>query len=161
VFFEEIFRKLQEQEVDYLVVGGVALMLHGVVRMTADLDLMVMLTESNLEKFVAVMNDMGFRPRVPVPAESFISASNRKSWIEEKNMQVFSFFQPSQAISLIDVFVKEPIPYDELKKDAEAKQLGPITIPVVSIAGLIQLKQLAGRPQDLEDIKSLREIMKS
>jgi hypothetical protein len=160
MFFEDIFRRLQEENVDYLVVGGVAVMLHGVVRMTADLDLMVMLTEGNLEKFVSVMNDLGFRPKVPVPAESFISEANRRTWIEEKNMQVFSFLHPDQAISLIDVFVKEPISYDELRRGAEMKYLDEIAIPVVSINDLIRLKKLSGRPQDLEDIKSLEEVQK-
>jgi hypothetical protein len=160
MFFEELFRRLEQDGVDYLVVGGVAVMLHGVVRMTADLDLMVALTEENLKKFVSIMKDLGYRPRVPVTADSFISEVNRKTWIEEKNMQVFSFLHPDRAISLIDVFVTEPISYRDLKEDEVVKMLDDIQIRVVSIAGLISLKRLAGRPQDLEDIKSLEEVGK-
>jgi len=41
VFCEEVFRKLGDKKVKYAVAGGVALVLHGVVRLTADLDLIV------------------------------------------------------------------------------------------------------------------------
>ncbi len=44
VFYEEVFRKLSDREVKYAVAGGVALVLHGVVRLTADLDLIVELS---------------------------------------------------------------------------------------------------------------------
>lgn len=158
MFFEDIFRRLQANDVDYLVVGGVALMLHGVVRMTADLDLMLSLREDNLQRFVAIMKELGFRPKVPVPADSLVSEKNRRAWAEEKNMQVFSFYHPEQPISLIDVFVTEPIPFSELKKTFVSKSLDDVTIPVVSIQNLIKLKKLAGRPQDLEDIKALEMI---
>lgn len=57
MFYEAIFEKLNESHVDYIVVGGVALVLHGVVRLTADLDLMVYLESNNLSNFVNIMYD--------------------------------------------------------------------------------------------------------
>jgi hypothetical protein len=59
MLFEEIFRELNRRKIDYIVVGGVAVVMHGVVRLTADLDLMVHLEEKNLTKFVKVMNELG------------------------------------------------------------------------------------------------------
>jgi len=52
--YEDIFTKLNERKVNYLVVGGIALVLHGVVRLTADLDLIVKLQSDNLAKFISV-----------------------------------------------------------------------------------------------------------
>ena len=158
VFFESLFRRLQERKVDYLVVGGVAVVLHGAVRMTADLDLMVALNEKNLLDFVAVMKEAGFRPRVPVPAEAFASAENRRGWLSENGMQVFSFYHPEEMISLVDVFVHEPLPYDELRKAAAVKHVDDVAIPVASKVDLIRLKKIAGRPQDIEDIKALEAL---
>jgi predicted nucleotidyltransferase len=158
MFFETLFRKLQEKKIDYMVVGGVALVLQGAVRMTADLDLMVALNENNLTAFVAVMNEMGFRPKAPVSAEAFISAENRESWMRDKGMQVFSFYHPEEMVSLVDVFVHEPIPYNEMSKRRDEKVLDDIIIPVVSIQDLIRLKRIAGRPQDIEDIKALEAL---
>jgi predicted nucleotidyltransferase len=158
MFFETLFRKLQGKKIDYMVVGGVALVLQGAVRMTADLDLMVALNENNLTAFVAVMNEMGFRPKAPVSAEAFISAENRESWMRDKGMQVFSFYHPEEMVSLVDVFVHEPIPYNEMSKRRDEKVLDDIIIPVVSIQDLIRLKRIAGRPQDIEDIKALEAL---
>lgn len=158
MFFESLFRKLQEKEVDYLVVGGVALVLQGAVRMTADLDLMVALDENNLTAFVAVMNELGFRPKAPVPAEAFISEENRASWLRDKGMQVFSFYHPGEMVSLVDVFVHEPIPYREMSEKVDVKVVEDFAIPVASVQDLIRLKRIAGRPQDIEDIKALEAL---
>ncbi len=158
MFFETLFRKLQENKIDYMVVGGVALVLQGAVRMTADLDLMVALDESNLTRFVAVMNDMGFRPKAPVPAEAFISTENRESWVQNKGMRVFSFYHPGEMVSLVDVFVNEPIPYREMRERVDLKVIDDFIIPVASVQDLIRLKQIAGRPQDIEDIKALEAL---
>jgi predicted nucleotidyltransferase len=158
MFFETIFRRLQEQQVDYLVVGGVAVVLHGVVRMTADLDLMVALDRENLLRFIKVMEEAGFRPRLPVAAEDFAVEEIRTKWRDEKGMEVFSFYHPQEMISLVDVFVHEPLPYRELRERAEQMKLDDITIPVAAIDDLISLKRRAGRPQDLEDIRALEAL---
>lgn len=161
MFYEELFEKLNSSNVDYVVVGGVALVLHGVVRLTADLDLMVHLEEANLSKFVKIMNELGYRPKVPVKAEEFVSAKNRAAWINEKNMKVFSFFHPQRPINLVDVFVEEPVDYDLIRSDVVKIMSGSVSIPVVSIKNLIKLKEISGRPQDIADIAALKEIEKS
>ncbi|MBI5407515.1 MAG: nucleotidyltransferase family protein [Nitrospirae bacterium] len=161
MFYEELFEKLNKSGIDYVVVGGVALVLHGVVRLTADLDLMVHLEESNLSKFVKIMNELGYRPKVPVKAEEFINTETRATWIREKNMKVFNFFHPESPINLVDVFVEEPLDYNLIKSEAMNIMSGNVSIPVVSVKNLIKLKEISGRPQDIADIAALREIEKS
>ena len=91
MFYEEVFRKLTDREVKYAVAGGVALVLHGVVRLTADLDLIVELSTENLRKFIRAINELGYKPKPPVDAEDFIDPLNRKAWKEEKAWK-FSVF---------------------------------------------------------------------
>lgn len=160
MFYEEIFRELNKRHIDYVVVGGVALVLHGVVRLTADLDLMLHLGENNLTKFVELLNKLGYKPKVPVKAENLIDPENRRSWFEEKNMQVFSFYHPKKGIMLIDVFIHEPISYDSIKSHSVKMKIGNLGIPVASVEDLIRLKEIAGRPQDMEDIKALKRLTK-
>ena len=50
MFFEKIFKALNENNVKYLVIGGAAVNLHGYVRVTHDLDLFIALNESNIKK---------------------------------------------------------------------------------------------------------------
>jgi len=132
--------------------------LHGAVRMTADLDLMVALDKENLHRFVEVMQEAGFKPRVPVNPEDFAIQEIREKWRTEKGMEVFSFYHPQEMISLVDVFVHEPLPYRELRERADLKELDDITIPIAAIDDLIHLKRMAGRPQDLEDIRALEAL---
>ncbi|MFQ5586429.1 MAG: hypothetical protein ACE5GF_06380, partial [Thermodesulfobacteriota bacterium] len=98
MFYEDVFRKLGDRTIKYAVVGGVALVLHGVVRLTADLDLLVELSDENLKNFVSAIGELGYKPKLPVDAEDFIDPSNRKRWREEKGMEVFSFYHPRRQI---------------------------------------------------------------
>ncbi len=160
MFYEDVFRKLREKNIRYAVAGGVALVLHGVVRFTADLDLIVDLEQENLKRFVQIMNELGYRPRVPVRAEDFLDPANRKTWKREKGMEVFSFFDQSRQMSLIDVFIDEKIPFEEIERDMVHVTAKGITIPVVSISHLKRLKKAAGRPQDIADIEALESLEK-
>lgn len=158
--YEDIFRKLNERKVNYVVAGGIALVLHGVVRLTADLDLIVKLQSDNLTKFISVMQELGYKPRIPVKAEEFIDPAKREMWIREKGMRVFSFYHPGKAIVLVDIFVDEPIEYRKLEAERKWIEAGGIKIPVISIKHLIKLKEISGRVQDIADIKALKEVMK-
>jgi len=158
MFYEEVFRELNKNKIKYVVAGGVAVVLHGVIRMTADVDLFVGLSEKNLLKFVEVLSGMGYRPKIPVKALDFVDASKREKWRKEKGMQVFSFFHLTRGYDLIDVFVYEPIKFNRAYKERKIINAKGLKIPIVSLKHLKELKRLSGRPQDLSDIKALEEI---
>jgi len=158
VFYEEVFRKLAQENVEYVVVGGVALVLHGVVRLTGDLDLFLEMGSANLGRFVGAMTALGYKPKVPVKAEDFIKPEKRRQWKKEKGMQVFSFYHPEKPMDLIDVFVDEPMPYEEVKRYKKVVEAKGIQIPVLSVKHLKQLKRISARPQDLADIEALEEM---
>jgi hypothetical protein len=160
MFYEEVFKGLNRKHIDYVVVGGVAFVLHGLIRLTADLDLMINLDEKNISKFVDIMNSLGYKPKIPVRADELIDPTKRRYWLKEKNMKVFSFYHPRQTISLIDVFIYEPIPYEKVKANSVKFKIGNFSFPVASVDDLIKLKRLSGRPQDLADIEALKRIKK-
>jgi len=160
MFYEDLFKELNKCHVNYMVVGGVALVLHGLVRLTADLDLMVYLEKKNLLTFIQLMDKLGYKPKVPVKATSLIDPETRKMWMDEKNMKVFAFYHPKDPIALIDVFINEPIDYMKAKKNSIKIKSGNVAIPVISIDDLIKLKELSGRAQDIADISGLEEIKK-
>lgn len=158
MFYEEVFRKLSDKEVKYAVAGGVALVLHGVVRLTADLDLIVELSTENLRKFITAIKELGYKPKPPVNAEDFIDPLNRTAWEKEKGMEVFSFYHPKMPMNLIDVFVNEPIGFNEIESEIVMFKARDIEIPVISKKHLKALKKKANRPQDIADIEALEEI---
>ena len=158
MYYEKVFRALQKGKVRYAVAGGVALVLHGVVRFTADLDLIVDLERENLDRFIAIMNDLGYQPRNPVNADELLIPENRAQWKREKNMEVFSFLNQAQPMAAIDVFIEEKIPFEDIMQDMLVVIAKDITIPVVSLLHLKKLKKAAARPQDLADIEALEAL---
>jgi len=158
MFYEEVFRELNRQKVRYLVVGGGAVVLHGVVRMTADLDLFVAFEEKNLLKFTNALTMLGYRPKIPVKASDFADKSNREKWKKEKNMLVFSFYHLKRYQDHIDVFVYEPVGFEKAYKEREIMTADLIKIPVISIKYLKKMKMIAARPQDLADIEALKQV---
>ena len=156
--FEVVFAALERAGVRYLVVGGVAVVLHGHPRFTADLDLVVDLDPANVLAAVGALGTLGYRPRAPVPAEALADAETRGRWIAEKGLTVFSFSSPNHPTTEIDVFVEEPFPFAEGWARASIADLGDVRVPVASRADLIAMKRRAGRPQDLEDVRVLEAL---
>jgi len=158
MLYHEIFKELAKERVKYAVTGGIALMLHGVVRFTADLDLIIELSDANVRHFLSVMKKLGYMPKQPVPADDFGSPAIRQKWAAEKNMVVFTFHHPIRRLELVDVFITEPVPFSEIEENIVQFAAGDVSIPVVSRELLKKLKRLAGRPQDLADIEILDEL---
>lgn len=159
MFYEEIFRELNKRNVRYLVVGGIAVNLYGVPRVTQDLDLLVDMGEENLKRLVEGLQELGYIPRVPVKAEDFIKPAMRKKWIKEKNMKVFSFFHSKIPVQEVDILISSPIKYEEAEKRKVVKRAGDITIPLVSIYDLMKMKEKVGRRQDVSDINMLKKVL--
>ena len=158
LFYEEVFKKLEENHIRYLVVGGIAVALYGAVRLTVDADIILELTVENIEKFVSAISKLGYKPKIPVNPIDFASPEKRKKWIEEKNMKVFSFWHPDRPLEIIDVFVDNPIPFEELESEKVIKKTKGFEIPIPSLRHLLKLKRISGRPEDLRDIELLERI---
>lgn len=159
MYYEDVFRKLNEKKVRYVVVGGVALVLHGVVRLTVDLDLMINLDEKNLLKFLDVLKSLEYKPKMPVKVAEFLDSKKRKKWMKEKNMKVFSFHNPKKPFNVIDVLIDEPISFEEIYKKRKIIKVDEVEIPIVSIDHLIKLKKMSAREHDIADIESLKNLL--
>jgi hypothetical protein len=150
-----IFDGLNRDDVRYIVVGGLAVVAHGYVRLTHDLDLVLDMDENNLKRAMKVLTALDYYPRVPVNAEDFAIAANREKWIVEKNMVVFSMTSDSHRDTVVDIFVRSPFDFAEEYQAALPFDLCGVRVPIVSKAALIKLKQEAARPKDLMDIEYL------
>lgn len=155
---ERVLAALEEAGVRYLVVGGVAVVLHGHLRVTADLDLVVQLGEDNLRRALRALTELGYRPRAPVSLESFADPEIRSRWIEEKNLQVFSLWNEDPGSFEVDLFVTEPFDFDQAHARAVRVPLESTRVTVVSREDLIRLKLQAGRPADRQDIEALEAL---
>lgn len=156
--FVSIFQLLNDANVRYVVVGGVATLLHGYVRVTADLDLIVDLDATEAEKAIRVLTGYGFKPRIPVDPLQFADSKVRTQWIDEKGMQVFSLYHLTTLGLTVDLFARHPIPFELLWQRSVLMDLGDTQVRVCSIDDLIEMKRQAGRHKDLDDIEQLIKI---
>jgi hypothetical protein len=155
--YEPLFAALSETR--YVVVGGLAVVLHGHARLTADVDLIVDLEPVEAEKAMRALESLGLRPRAPVRAVEFADPVVRGRWIAEKGMRVFSLWDPGNPLREVDVFVEHPILFDELFGRAQMVPVGATSIRIASIPDLILLKRAASRPEDLADIEALQALL--
>ena len=159
--FEPLFKALNDAGVRYVVVGGLAVVLHGHARMTVDVDLMVDLDEDQARRAIDALVGIGLTPRVPVNPRDFADRSLRESWIRDRGMQVFSMHDPSNPMRAVDLFVDHPIPFEEVWSRSNEMDLENTRVRVASIPDLIHMKRLAGRPQDQIDIEHLEAILEA
>jgi len=158
-FFEPVFDALESSGARYVVVGGLATVLHGFARLTADIDLVVDLEPDEAKKVLTALQAIGLRSRAPVGPFDFADPLVRRSWIDDKGMRVFSLWDPAEPLREVDLFVEHLMPFDELFARSELFELGANRVRIASIPDLIALKRLAGRPQDLQDIEALEAIL--
>jgi hypothetical protein len=158
MFYLKIFKELNKSGVKYLVIGGIAVNLHGYDRLTGDIDIMISFNRENVDRFISFSESLGFKPKVPVNIKDIADEKKRKSWIEEKNAKVFTIYNPENMFECIDVMIMEYIDFEAAYKNAEYAQAGELRIPLVSIDDLIKLKKIAGRERDKTDIRALQTI---
>jgi hypothetical protein len=143
IYYEKEIRELNKNRIKYLVVGGYAVNLYGVNRLTMDLDLMIDLSEEHLEKLLNVMDKLGFKTGVPKSKWSKVTAIAFKNDEEEKR---------------IDVFLKNPIDFDVAYGRRKVFKVGKLAISCVSMDDLLEMKNKANRIRDWIDIGSLKRI---
>ena len=154
----DLLQALSTNVVDFVLVGGMAVQLHGYSRMTYDIDLVLSMTDANLTRFIDIAKQFGLVPVIPVPIDSLKNASLIDQWHREKGMLAFALREPAIAGSVIDVLVRPDVSYERLNTDAVEGQLFGCTVKIASIEHLLEMKRIANRPKDLLDIRALEKI---
>ena len=77
---------MNEAGIRYLIVGGLAVNLHGYRRFTADVDILLALDKENLEKMTRIMRSMGYAERLPVELKELSDEKKIRQLLEEKGM---------------------------------------------------------------------------
>ncbi|HSR50516.1 MAG TPA: nucleotidyl transferase AbiEii/AbiGii toxin family protein [Acidobacteriota bacterium] len=156
--YRPVFEALDQAGVRFVVVGGLAVVLHGRARFTADVDLVLDLSPQQAGAAIDALEGLGLRPRLPVAASDFADPQRRQQWIEERGMDVFTLWDPSNPLLVIDLFARAPLPFRELWAEACVKEFVGLQVKVASLQHLIAMKRRAGRAIDLEDLRFLETL---
>jgi hypothetical protein len=154
----ELLQALSDAQVQYVLVGGLAVQLHGFLRSTFDIDLVLAMNDENLSRFIAVAQRYGMVPVIPVSIDSLRNASLIDQWHREKGMLAFALREPHIGGSVVDVLVRPDLPYDRLVANAVAGELFGRNVWIASIDDLLLMKRIANRPKDQLDIAALEKI---
>jgi hypothetical protein len=151
---------LNDAEVRYLIVGGLAVVAHGYVRYTQDIDIVLQLQRENVLRAMSALDAIGYRPLIPVPARDFADEQLRGTWIRDKGMIVFQMLNHDRPSTRLDIFVREPFAFDAEYARAKWEILFGERSPVVHVEELLRLKRECGRPTDLADVEQLEAVLK-
>ena len=152
MFISRIIKALQGRGVDPVIVGGYAVALHGAVRGTVDLDIVITLSHEAFTETETAFRDLGLQSRLPVSArEVFVF---REEYIHNRNLAAWSFINPDNPLEMVDIIITE----DAEQIDTITKSAFGMHIRVASIPELIRMKQASGRPQDIADIEALEKL---
>ena len=140
--FKDFLMALNQHGVEYIVVGGYAVILRGYSRSTGDLDIWINKTNSNFILLQKALQKFGL-PLEAVPEEQFFS----------EDFDVFSFGIPPNAIELMTAVkgVEFTVAYDA----ATMEKVDDISIKVIHLKNLLQAKKAANRSKDINDIENL------
>jgi hypothetical protein len=157
IIYEEILRDFQKHKVKYVLVGGIAFNLLGGMRNTADLDILVEMTDVNLAKIVKILSKRGYSVKQPVDPMGIADKETRRIWIKDKHMKAFNFYK-EEVLKEVDLIIESPVSFETAKKNASIVRIGAMRLPVISIDDLIKMKKKAARDIDLIDVEDLKSI---
>ena len=153
-----LLQTLVEAKVEFVLVGGLAVALHGYQRVTMDVDVVLAMDDGNLQRFLSIARTSGLRPTMPVEIESLAKPELIEQWHRDKGMLAFSLRGAETMATVLDVLVKPVVRFADLRRDATIVEVGAISVPVASIEHLIAMKTGTGRSKDIIDVEELRKI---
>lgn len=154
----ELLQSLSDARVEYVLVGGLAVQLHGFMRATFDIDLVLAMDEANLERFIGVANACGLQPNIPVPIDVLKDSSQIEQWHREKGMLAFPLREPQAGGMVVDILVRPEIQFDKLSLNAIVGELFGRKVMIAAIDDLLEMKRRANRTKDRLDVEALEKI---
>jgi len=150
-----IFEALDRGDVEYLVIGGVAVGFHGFVRGTKDVDIVPNPEPENLKRLAGVLSALDAQvegaddfkgEELPDPLDPDALALGG-NWVLSTRLGRFDVMQ----------WIGDDPLWEKLSPTAIATEIGGLPVKFASYENLVALKEQAGRPQDLIDLQRLRE----
>lgn len=158
MFYVDLFSALARHKVDYLLIGGLAVSLHGVERATMDVDITVAMNPDNLAALIDAAKELKLSPVLPVSLESLGDLELLRQWHAERHLEAFALRSADLVGVTVDVLLFPPVEFSGMALRADVFKVANTDIHVVSIDDLIALKQAVGRPIDVIDIEHLQRI---
>ncbi len=156
--YRTLFAALNDAGIRYLVVGGMAVNLHGYSRFTGDLDILLALDHDNLDRMGLLMEQHGYAQRLPIDVRLLSDKEQVQKFLTEKGMTAYSFIHPKFPNLSVDILAGDSLRFDEFDANKVILEALNTSIPVIAVDDLIGMKRSANRQKDIEDIEALLEL---
>ncbi len=127
MWIEKLIDSLERHRVKYAIVGGYALALHGVVRGTVDIDLVLKISRSNYQNAEKALLELSLTSRLPVGADDVFAF--RDEYILNKNMTAWNFTNPQDPTQAVDIIIS----HDLKGMRTDRIKAGKRILPVLSV----------------------------
>lgn len=151
-FVEKVCRALTDHGVRYALVGGYAVALHGAVRGTVDIDIVVDWNLESLQGAEQALRDLGLVSRLPVGADDLFNF--RDEYVNNRNLVGWNFYNPDDISQQVDLVITYDLKSRRRQRVATAS--GPLFL--LTVEDLVNMKRASGRPQDLADVAALEKL---
>ncbi len=141
--FQDFINALNTAEVEYILIGGYSVILHGYLRSTGDLDIWVNRTKENYIRLISGFKLFG----MPI----FDMTEN--NFLFNDNVDVFTFGRPPVSIDIMNKV--KGLEFEKCYLESDNKEVDGILVRVINYNNLIKAKKAAGRPKDIDDIEHL------
>ncbi len=149
---------LEEAEVDYVIVGGFAVVMHGCNRFTPDLNVMVSHESEGLKKLCSLLVANDFIPATDPDPMILCDPNLREQFFANGKRWFFSFRDMEEPSFSLDLFLKFPVPFQQVYERKQIVEFANGSHNICSLEDLIAMKSMAGRGQDKADIGALNLI---
>ena len=140
--FQDFIEYFNAYNVEYMLVGGYAVILRGYSRSTGDMDIWVNKTIGNFKLIQKAITKFGL-PKLAIPKEKFFS----------DDFDVFSFGKPPYAIEILTAI--KGVEFSDAYATSTIEKVDNVSVRIIHLNQLIIAKKAAGRNKDLNDIENL------
>jgi hypothetical protein len=160
-YLKQMLVTLADAGVNFVVGGGVACVLHGVERVTLDLDIAVQMNPPNLERLIGAVEQLDLQPRVPVSLADIGDPDFVRIMVTQKGALVFSLADVDNPLRHLDIFLSPALSFERLTKGAKWFDIGDARVRVASKELLIEIKNEITplRPKDVLDVQELSRLI--
>lgn len=145
---QQLIKDLLEAGVDFILIGGYAVIYYGYGRSTGDMDLWLKPTNENKIKLLSLLKKEGFR-------EDDIKYVENLDFTKHL---AFHFWEKPERVDCLTHI--SGVKYDEAEEQKEIADIEGMNVPFISYKHLIASKITSGRPKDKADVDELQKIQK-
>lgn len=152
---QKILQRLVEGEVEFLLIGGVAVGYHGHVRATKDVDVVPAPDPENLKRLARVLQEI----EAQVEGAGDFGKGELPDPLDPSALELGGNWVLSTRLGRLDVmqWIGDAPLWSQLLPGAIEDRIANLPLKIVGFEDLVKLKELAGRPEDLIDLQRLRE----